>query len=158
MTTSFALAAVLAVATLLAAPLARAHADSHAGHGQSAAGRAGDPALAGRTVLIGMADTMRFSPARLLVERGETLRLVARNGGQAMHELVLGTHEEIGRHREAMRRNPQMPHEAPYMAHVKPGESGEIVWQFDRSGTFEYACLLPGHYEAGMSGSIVVRE
>lgn len=157
MNTPFVLAAALAAA-VLATPLARAHADSHAGaHGQSAAGRVGDPLRAARTVLIGMADTMRFSPSRLQVERGETLRLVARNGGQAVHELVLGTREEIGRHREAMRLDPQMAHDAPYMTHVAPGESGQIVWQFDRAGTFEYACLLPGHYEAGMSGSIVVR-
>lgn len=156
MNTPFAHVAALAAA-LLAAPLAFAHADSHPGHAESAAGRAGDPALAGRTVLIGMADTMRFSPSTLQVRRGETLRLVASNGGRAMHELVLGTREEIGRHREAMRRDPQMPHAAPYMTHVKPGERGQIVWQFDRPGTFEYACLLPGHYEAGMSGSVVVR-
>jgi uncharacterized cupredoxin-like copper-binding protein len=50
-----------------------------------------------------------------------------------------------------------MAHGAPYMAHVAPGEEAQMVWQFSRTGTVLYACLLPGHFEAGMSGAIEVR-
>lgn len=144
--------------TLLVPLVSLAHTAAGGAHeaSTSAAGRAGDPAQVSRTVSVGMADAMRFAPATLVVARGETLRIIARNDGLVVHELVLGTASEIVRHREAMRRDPGMSHAAPYMAHVDPGASGEIVWQFSQSGKFEYACLLPGHYEAGMRGSITV--
>ena len=51
---------------------------------------------------------------------------------------------------------PNMEHDEPYMAHVKPGESGEIVWTFNRPGDFDFACLIAGHYQAGMVGKIKV--
>ena len=150
-------AAMLAAALLHPAP-SRAHTD--AGplvQVATGAGRAGDPARVTRTIVVGMADSMRFSPAALAVARGETLRITARNEGAVMHEIVLGTRAEIAGHRAAMQRNPAMAHGAPYMAHVVPGASEHVVWQFDRAGTFEYACLLPGHYEAGMTGLVTVR-
>ncbi|RJG09372.1 cupredoxin domain-containing protein [Massilia cavernae] len=150
-------------AAVLSTPLpALAHPEtgmSAIAHGATVtgAGRAGDASLVARTVAIGMADSMRFSPGELLVTRGQTLRIVARNDGQVLHEIVLGTPEEIARHREAMRRDPGMTHGAPNMAHVAPGRSEQIVWKFDQPGKFEFACLLPGHYEAGMSGTIAVQ-
>ncbi len=146
-------------AAVLAAPATvQAHPDMEAGaHVMTGAGRAGEASKVQRTVTIGMADSMRFSPAHLPVMRGQTVKIVARNDGAVMHEIVIGTREEIAGHREAMRRNPDQAHAAPYMAHVPPGRSEQIVWQFDRLGTFEFACLLPGHYEAGMTGSITVR-
>jgi len=42
------------------------------------------------------------------------------------------------------------------MAHVAPGKTGEIVWTFNRAGEFDFACLIPGHYDAGMVGKIKV--
>jgi len=56
-----------------------------------------------------------------------------------------------------MRKHPNMEHDEPYMAHVSPGKKGQIVWTFNRAGEFEFACLIPGHFEAGMIGRIVVR-
>jgi uncharacterized cupredoxin-like copper-binding protein len=151
----------LAIACLLGAPLpALAHPSlaepHHAAAAPSAAGRSGDPAQVTRTVSIGMADSMRFAPAALQVKQGETIRIVARNDGQVLHEIVLGSAADIARHRAAMQRDPGMAHGAPYMAHVAPGASADIVWKFDRAGEFEYACLLPGHYEAGMRGAVTV--
>lgn len=158
MTSTF--TAIVAATFLVSLP-ALAHTDAGAGaaaHGAtaSAAGRAGERSQVSRTVTIGMADAMRFAPAELVVERGQTVRIIARNDGEVLHEIVLGTRAEIEQHRAAMRADPAMAHGAPYMAHVAPGASSQIIWQFDRTGTFEFACLLPGHYESGMTGSIEV--
>lgn len=120
-------------------------------------GREGDPAKARRTIRLDMADTMRFTPAEITVRRGETVKLVAANKGQVLHELVLGTTDELKQHAEMMKKFPGMEHDEPHMAHVKPGERGEIVWQFTKAGEFQFACLIPGHFEAGMVGKVIVK-
>lgn len=104
-----------------------------------------------------MTDRMRFTPADLTVRQGETVRFVAHNSGQVLHEMVLGTQAAIAEHAALMKKLPEMEHADANMAHVKPGQSGEIVWQFTRSGRFVFACLQPGHFEAGMAGSITVK-
>ena len=119
-------------------------------------GIAGDAKAARRTIDIVMTDNMRFSPDRLEVREGETVRLRVRNAGQLMHELVIGTREELQAHAELMRRFPDMEHDEPYMTHVKPGARGELVWNFNRPGEFEFACLIAGHFEAGMVGTVKV--
>lgn len=123
---------------------------------QYAWGREGDPRKATRTIRVDMADTMRFTPDEVRVKRGETVKFVARNVGKQMHEMVIGTREELEKHAALMKKHPGMEHHAPYMAHVAPGREQQIVWTFDKPGTFTYGCLLPGHWEAGMKGSIVV--
>lgn len=159
-------AAASALAGLVFAAGAAAHGDaSHAAPPRSfdAAriedtpfGRAGDPAKVVRTIRLEMSDAMRFTPAHITVRRGETVRLVARNQGRVLHELVLGTADELSRHAALMKQFPDMQHDEPHMTHVKPGERGEIVWQFTQAGEFRFACLIPGHFEAGMSGRITV--
>jgi uncharacterized cupredoxin-like copper-binding protein len=119
-------------------------------------GRTGDPQKVTRTVRISGSDAMRFSPAELTVRQGETIRFVVRNEGKVMHELVLGTLQELAQHAEWMRRFPNMEHEEPYMVHLAPGQSGEVIWQFTRPGDFHFGCLVPGHFEAGMKGRIRV--
>ena len=126
-------------------------------HEQTRFGIAGDPVKVSRTVVVEMSDQMRFSPEALVVKRNETVRFVVRNSGSVMHEMVIGTAEELAEHAALMKRFPDMEHGAPHMAHVKPGASGEIIWNFNRAGSFEFACLAPGHFEAGMIGRIVVR-
>ena len=119
-------------------------------------GIAGDRRSATRTIEIRMLDSMRFSPERIEVRRGETIRFVHRNVGQVMHEFVLGTKQELDAHAAMMRKYEGMEHDEPYMAHVGPGKTGELVWRFNRAGEFDFACLLPGHYEAGMVGKVRV--
>ena len=123
----------------------------------TAFGREGDPAKATRTIRVDMSDAMRFTPADITVKRGETVKLVATNKGQVLHELVLGTSEDLKKHAEVMKKFPGMEHDEPHMAHVQPGRSGEIVWQFTRAGEFRFACLIPGHFEAGMVGKVTVK-
>ena len=109
-----------------------------------------------RTVEIRMTDNMRFSPDFVEVKQGETVRFVHVNGGKVMHEFVLGTKKELDEHAALMKKFPNMEHDEPYMAHVGPRKKGEIVWNFNKVGEFDFACLLPGHYEAGMVGKIKV--
>ncbi len=124
---------------------------------QKAWGIAGQAKAVKRTIAIQMGDNMRFTPERIEVAQGETLRLTLTNTGKVMHELVIGTQKELAEHAELMKRFPNMEHDEPYMAHVPPGKTGEIVWTFNRPGDFDFACLLPGHFEAGMVGKILVK-
>jgi uncharacterized cupredoxin-like copper-binding protein len=119
-------------------------------------GIAGDAKSARRTVEVRMSDTMRFTPERLDVMQGETVRIVLRNAGTTLHEFVLGTRAELEEHAALMLKFPNMEHDEPYMAHVPPGQTGEIVWTFNRAGAFDFACLIAGHYQAGMVGKVNV--
>jgi uncharacterized cupredoxin-like copper-binding protein len=123
---------------------------------QKAWGIAGDAKAAKRTVEIKMSDDMRFTPNVLDVRQGETVKFVIQNAGQVMHELVIGTKKELDEHAALMARFPEMEHDEPYMTHVKPGKKGELVWTFNRPGDFDFACLIAGHYQAGMVGKIKV--
>lgn len=124
---------------------------------QKAWGRAGDPQAVQRTITIDMHDDMRFRPDRFEVREGETVRLRIRNRGRVLHELVLGDEQELATHAELMKRHPGMEHDEPYMAHVDPKRTGSIVWHFNRPGQFRFACLIPGHYDAGMIGTVIVQ-
>lgn len=158
---------LLLVAASFGASAAFAHGDApHAGPARTfdarqvedtAFGRQGNPAEARRTIRVEMADTMRFTPGEITVKRGETVRIVATNKGQVLHEMVLGTPDELRKHADMMKKHPGMEHDAAHMAHVKPGTSGEVVWQFTKAGEFQFACLIPGHFEAGMVGKVRVK-
>lgn len=121
-------------------------------------GIAGDASAARRTIILDMSDNMRFTPERISVKRGETVRLRVANKGQVMHEIVLGTPASLDEHAQMMLKFPTMEHGEPYMAHVSPGKSGDLVWNFNREGSFDFACLIPGHYQAGMRGTITVTQ
>jgi len=120
-------------------------------------GREGDPKKVTRTIQVDMSDNMRYSPMEITIKRGETVRFVAKNSGKVMHEMVLGTMKELKEHFELMRKHPGMEHDEPHMAHVKPGGTAPMVWEFTKAGEFYYGCLMPGHFEAGMVGKIIVK-
>jgi uncharacterized cupredoxin-like copper-binding protein len=120
-------------------------------------GRPGDPKSVSRTVTIRMSDTMRFFPDSLNVKRGETIRFVVKNEGKLLHEMVLGSEKSLEEHAALMRKFPEMEHDEPYMVHVEPGRTGNIVWTFDKSGHIGFACLIPGHFEAGMTGKVIAK-
>lgn len=157
---------VMGIALLLGASVTFAHEDAHkkkapfsaAQLAETPFGKAGHPKRVTRTVTITMSDKMRYTPDSLAIKRGETIRFVVKNGGKIMHELVLGNLKELKEHAELMKKFPDMEHDEPYMAHVASGKSEVIVWQFTQSGEFYFGCLIPGHFEAGMSGKIVVTQ
>lgn len=119
-------------------------------------GIAGEAREVKRTIVVTMNDKMRFVPDRIEVREGETVRLLVRNAGKVLHELVIGTREELQAHAALMRKFPNMEHDEPYMAHVGAGKSAPLVWNFNRAGEFEFACLIAGHFEAGMVGTLRV--
>jgi uncharacterized cupredoxin-like copper-binding protein len=151
-------------AALALPPASIAWADpGHHGHDhapEAAYGRPGDPARGGRVVQVTMGETengMVFAPSRIEVRRGEQVQFVLRNGGELEHELVIGTVEANRRHAEEMASHPDMAHEDLNAKRLGPKTSRVLRWQFTQAGTFEYACLIPGHREAGMVGTVVVK-
>lgn len=157
------LLAATATALLAAAGRVRAHGDE--AHAQATGparkeqkdwGIAGDAGQATRRVEVGMSDDMRFKPDHIAIRRGDTVRFVVHNRGKVMHEFVIGTPAENQKHAALMQKFPGMEHDEPYMAHVPPGKTGQIVWTFNRAGSFEFACLIAGHYQAGMVGTLSV--
>jgi uncharacterized cupredoxin-like copper-binding protein len=153
--TFVAMAAVGGVA--FAGPGAPGHGHSHGGF---SAGAPGDPKKPARVVRISMREgdgKMLFVPERVEVKRGEQVKFVLQNDGELEHEFVLATTEENVKHAEEMKKNPEMEHDDPNAKRIAARKRGEIVWRFTKRGTFEYGCLIPGHREAGMIGTVIVK-
>lgn len=146
--------------------LATAHAQ-HAHHGHahsqhlSKAGVPGNPKAAARMVTVRMGESdgkMLFIPDRIEVKRGEQIRFILENIGELDHEFVLGMGAEIAAHAEEMKKSPDMKHhDEPNGRTVEPKKSTELLWRFTTRGEFIFACLIPGHIEAGMKGIVVVK-
>jgi uncharacterized cupredoxin-like copper-binding protein len=119
-------------------------------------GIAGEGKAVKRTITLRMSDNMRFTPSHLEVKQGETVRLVVHNSGKQLHELVIGSKPALDEHAAQMLKFPTMEHDSPDMAHVAAGKTREVIWHFNRAGDFAFACLIPGHYQAGMVGTIRV--
>ena len=121
-------------------------------------GIAGDAKQARRTIEIAMSDEMRFTPSRIDVKQGETVRFVVTNKGELLHEMVIGDKKTLDEHAALMAKFPTMEHDEPYMAHVPSGKKETLVWTFNQPGEFDFACLINGHYQAGMVGKINVAK
>ena len=149
---------LLSLTTALLTTAAFAAGNHSGGHTatEDSFGEAGDASKVSRTVTVNMSDSMRFSPDRIEVREGEVVKFVVKNGGKLQHELVIGTKKDLDEHAALMVKFPTMEHDAPYMAHVGPGKNSQLVWNFNRPGEFDFACLIAGHYQAGMVGKIAV--
>jgi uncharacterized cupredoxin-like copper-binding protein len=165
---------ILAVLTLSVLPALALAAGSHAAgqaapaHGMpghemssisntpSAIGQPGDPAKVTRTIELTMDDNMRFTPSEIQVKAGETVRFFIKNKGNITHEMVIGSMADLKAHAAEMRKMPGMKHTEPNMITLAAGKMGGLVWKFDRAGTVDFACMVPGHMEAGMVGKIEV--
>lgn len=156
------------VLALLATPVPFAVAQDHAAHTHEAhlqqthehpgdlVGSPRDPSQVLRTIQVDTNDSMRFVPASISVKAGEVVRFVVKNDGQLRHEMVIGSPAELKVHAAMMAKYPQMEHAEPNQVTLAPGASGSFVWQFDKAGIVDFACLQPGHFEAGMMGQIKV--
>jgi len=130
------------------------------GHGEAAYGQPGNPRQPARNIVVTMRENdgaMIFTPDRFEIRRGEQIRFMLRNTGQVDHEFVLATAEENRKHMEEMMKNPDMEHDDPNAKRLKPGERGEILWHFTKAGVFDIACLIPGHLQAGMHATVIVK-
>lgn len=118
----------------------------------------GEPATkTTRTVAISMSDSMQYTPNVIHIKRGEAVTLAFKNDGQLKHEAVLGRLPELKKHAEMMKMYPDMEHDDPKSISAKMGETAYIKWKFTQSGTFYVACLMPGHFDAGMRASVIVK-
>jgi uncharacterized cupredoxin-like copper-binding protein len=125
-----------------------------------AAGEPGDPAKPSRTLEVTMSEangTMSYEPAEIDVKKGEQIKFIVKDAGALKHEFFLDSFAHNARHKIEMQKNPEMEHDDPNAQSVEPGQQKEILWKFSKPGTFEFACLVPGHYEAGMHGKVVVK-
>jgi uncharacterized cupredoxin-like copper-binding protein len=138
----------------VASPAAYSHGDDET----FPVGKPGNAANVTRTVNVEMSDAMRFSPSQLTVKRGETVKFVVKNTGKIRHEMMLGTEAGLKEHAALMRKFPEMEHAEANAVTVNAGKSAQVIWQFSKTGVVDFACLEPGHYEAGMVGRIAVRE
>jgi uncharacterized cupredoxin-like copper-binding protein len=147
--------ALLAVSS--AASAAGAHGGGHGdGHGESPIGKPGVASKVSRTIHVEMANGMRFKPQAIQVKKGETIRFVLKNTDGVKHEFSLGTQQELLEHYEVMKKFPDMEHDEPNKISLAPGKRGEVIWQFTKTTAVDFACLHPGHFEAGMKGQVVV--
>ncbi len=151
-----------AIASSLAAALLVATVGAAAAHDEAhfAAGMPGDRAKPARTVTVVMSEgdgTMKFTPDRLEVKKGEQVRFVLQNKGALAHEFRLATVKDNDEHAAMMRQMPDMKHAEANSVSIDPGKSSEMLWRFSQAGTFEFACLIPGHREAGMHGTVTVK-
>jgi uncharacterized cupredoxin-like copper-binding protein len=133
------------------------HAGGHHDDEATAYGEPGKATEVSRVIEVQAGDNMRYTPSSITVRRGETVKFVVKaTGSKLPHEFVLGNAQSLKEHAEMMRLHPDMEHEDPNMAKLAPGGTGTLIWKFSRAGTVEFACLIPGHYEAGMRGRIRV--
>lgn len=150
---------VLSIAAALAVTVAGISAAGASGKAYSA-GTPGNPKKPARTVAVIMTDkdgVMKYEPNSVAVKKGEQIRFVLENKGEVKHEFILASMHDNKKHGELMKKFPHMEHDEPNSKSLEPGQKAEVLWQFTKSGTFEFACLIPGHYEAGMHGTASVK-
>lgn len=134
-----------------------AHTDTEHHHSlPQSIGKPGKLSQVKHTIKIDMTDSMHFNPARIKIKQGDTIRFLVKNSGKIKHELILGSLKTLKEHGESMKNSPNMAHVEPNMVTVDPGQSSELIWQFTHIGKVHFACLQPGHYDAGMAGAILV--
>ena len=154
---------LLAAALAALASSAFASGSHEGGHGEeSLAGEPGKKSKVTQTIQVTMKEAddgeMLFMPASVKVKEGQTVRFAIRNSGETDHEFVLDTEEEVMEHKKVMEKFPEMEHDDPNSVRLAPGKTGEIIWKFTKSGNLKFACLIPGHYEAGMHGDLAVAK
>ena len=145
-------AGIAAMGILLASSSAQAYA--------YAAGEPGDATNPARIVQVTMTEAdgkMLFLPNRIEIKKDEQVKFMLRNNGELDHEFILATTAENLKHAESMKKSPDMEHDDPNGKRLAPKKTDQIVWRFTQVGEFEYSCLIPGHREAGMIGTIVVK-
>ena len=157
--------------------LAAGNHDGHHGE-KSAIGEPGKASEISRTIEIKMHDNY-YEPEEISVKKGETIRFLVVNAGEFVHEFNIGTAETHAAHQEEMMmmvehgvleadkinhemmkmdmgNGKTMDHNDPNSALLAPNNAAEIIWKFGDGGELEFACNVPGHYDAGMMGEFSV--
>lgn len=143
------------VVGLAAATAVQAH-SMGGGTEWAAFGEPGKADAVSRTVAV-TAQDMRYSMRSLEVKPGETIRFVITNKGPSKHEFVIGNRAFHANHIKEMEAMPDMPMDEANSVDVAPGKTKSLIWRFTRPGVYMFGCDIPGHFQAGMSGTITVR-
>lgn len=137
------------------------------GHHKYAFGQAGQAENADRSIEVVMTDN-KFDLPSLNVKPGETIHFRIKNEGRQIHEFNIATAQMHTQHQAEMQnhinsghmtmtdRGHGKDHDHANSLLLNPGESGDLVWSFDRADDLEFACNVPGHYQSGMLGAITV--
>lgn len=146
-------------------------------------GHAADADQATRTVEVTLGD-IYFEPTSLDVKKGETVRFVLVNKGRLLHEFNLGDaamhaahqqemlkmtasgmltptgmkHDMAGMNHGMEHAEGAMKHDDPNSVLVEPGKTAELTWTFTDATGLEFACNIPGHYQAGMVGKVAISQ
>lgn len=127
-----------------------------------AVGIPGNAAEVTRTIEITMRETedgdMIFEPSSIEIHRNETIRFVVSNAGDLTHEFVLDNHDGVMEYKALMERFSEMEHDDSNSVRLESGQASDLFWHFTNPGSFEFSCLIPGHYDAGMKGDIAVSD
>lgn len=152
--------------------------DGHHHGDMHAVGKPGHADQATRTVAVAMYDNY-YEPESIDAKAGETVRFTVTNHGAFVHEFNIGTAAMHAAHQDEMMMMVEhgviepdrinhhmmdvdtggghvMSHDDPNSALLAPGESAEVIWTFTEAVPLEFACNMPGHYDAGMMGDITV--
>ncbi|KZX97866.1 MULTISPECIES: cupredoxin domain-containing protein [unclassified Sulfitobacter] len=130
--------------------------------GHDPIGKPGDGSSIDRTIEISVRETasgyMLFEPDAIQIESGSVVRFSISNTGALDHEFFLGSFDEIAKHQQWMREHPDMQHDSANLVSIPSGQNAELIWEFSDVTNLEFACLIPGHREAGMWGVIIVHD
>lgn len=125
--------------------------------GSAALGSPGDPAKATRTVELHAGDDLRFQPDSVQAKVGETITFKIVNVATVAHDFTLGDDKAQSAHEKEMRSSGgSMTMTDPNSIAIGPGETKSLTWTFAKAGTTLYGCHEPGHYVAGMKGTVSV--
>lgn len=150
------------------------------GHAHYSFGAPGKPDEVDRTIQVALEDVY-FEPEKIAVKAGETVRFILTNNGSLVHEFNIGTPHMHAEHQvemqmmvdhgvlEADKINTEMmkmemadgttmEHEDPNSVLLEPNQTAEIIWKFAEPTELEFACNIPGHYDAGMAGTFEFKE
>ena len=141
-------------------------------------GEKGNPNDVDRIIYIEMYDNY-YEPNLIKIQKGETIKFVVQNLGEMVHEYNIATKEMHIKHQpemqklvehgillvdkidmEKMKKMSKMDHSLSHSHSnsviVEPKKTGEIIWKFSKNASLEIACNVPGHYETGMVGKIIL--
>jgi uncharacterized cupredoxin-like copper-binding protein len=149
-----------------------------AGHHSAAVGSVGKASDVSRTIDVVMMDNY-YEPENINIKAGETVRFKVANKGSHVHEFNIGTADMHKGHQKEMMMMVQhgviqggklnhemmkmdmgngktMEHNDPNSVLLAAGETAEIIWTFPSDAEIEFACNVPGHYQSGMVGDIMI--
>ena len=118
-----------------------------------------------RTITVEMRE-FGYSPSTIKLVPGERVRLVVKNSGAVDHEFMAGRNAMTGKGYEqdwlATAKGEHggghdMGHTGSGMRVAPKGNASASLVVPEEIGEFEFGCFVPGHYEGGMKGTLLVQ-